>query len=303
VRLKSRLLTFLFGCILIVPASAQKSYFTPQDSAYFRAYEDTIALYLDSMINCAGADDRIAYNYGIIPRLVSALRHPNSYYYGFDSLRGMFIVNAPDDRFRIFTWQLELEMKSYRHFGAIQMNQGDLKLFPLVDASEAIRNPEAAVLTDSLWFGMVYYKIIKREHEGKSHYFLFGYDENNLLSKIKFIDVLTFNSGRPRFGAPMFEVQRQGKTLMLSRFMLEYSSSAAATLNYFDEYGKIIFDHLVPNNPNSVGIYFTYIPDGTYEGFEWKDGKWVWIEKVFTETQDTPPFPVPFDFRREYPKK
>ena len=27
---------------------------------------------------------------------------------------------------------------------------------------------------------------------------------------------------------------------------------------------------------------FTYIPDGDYEGFKWKNGRWVHIDKVFT---------------------
>lgn len=274
--------------------------FSPEDSAHFAAYEDTIGFYLDSMVHCAKMEDRVAYNYGVIPRLVRSLKHPKSFHYTYDSCQQIIIRYAPDNSFRTITWRLELDKKNYRHFGAIQMNNGDeLELHPLSDASDAIQNPEMAILPDTLWYGMIYYNIIKRKHDGETYYFMFGYDDNDLLSTLKFVDVLTFDAGKPQFGAQVFEVMVSGVPTMASRFMLEYSNSATVTLNYFDDFGKIIYDHVVPSDPNSVGVYFTYLPDGTYEGFEWKDGKWKYIEKVFHETQDTPPFPFPVDFDGE----
>jgi hypothetical protein len=280
-------------------ALAQNPRFTAADSAFFAAYEDSLTPYLDSMINSTDDSTRISASYEIIPRLVTVLKHDNSFRYGFDSLQGITIVNSPDNRFRTITWAVELPKKQQRHFGTIQMNSEKLKMFPLTDASDAIKNPEMAILPDSLWFGMVYYNIIMREVRGQPHYFLFGYDAHDLASQLKFIDVLTFQNGEPQFGAQVFEIQVKGNPVKVSRFMLEYSSEVVVTLNYLDEYGKIIFDHVVPSNPNSVGVYFTYVPDGTYEGFEWDGEKWIWIEKVFGETQDSPPFPIPVDFDRE----
>lgn len=300
--LKRFAFTFLLVSALSTAGSSQPITFTAKDSAFFAAYEDTLQVYLDSMVQCRKVDDRIAYNYGVIPRLVRALKHPNSFYYPFDSLRRIQIVMAPDSSFRVLTWQLELQKKHYRHFGTIQMRSEQLRMYPLTDASDAILNPEMAVLPDTLWYGMLYYNMIKREVEGKPYYFLFGFDENDPISRLKFIDVLTFRpNGRPQFGAPMFEIMVKDTPTTISRFMLEYAKEAVATLNYFEDYNQlIIFDHVAPENPNSLGIYFTYLPDGTYEGFEWNGSKWIWIEKVFTETQDKPPFPIPVDFDREY---
>ena len=51
-------------------------------------------------------------------------------------------------------------------------------------------------------------------------------------------------------------------------------------LNYDAELDMIVYDHLIseteePNKPD------TFIPDGDYEGFKWKDGQWLHVDKVF----------------------
>jgi hypothetical protein len=43
----------------------------------------------------------------------------------------------------------------------------------------------------------------------------------------------------------------------------------------------ILVDHLISEN-NDPDNKWTYIPDGDQEGFVWKKGKWVHIDKVFT---------------------
>ena len=56
----------------------------------------------------------------------------------------------------------------------------------------------------------------------------------------------------------------------------------------------IIYDHLIPED-GETGKRYSYIPDGDYEGFKWKDGKWVHINKVFNFTlkDGEAPTPVP----------
>ena len=36
----------------------------------------------------------------------------------------------------------------------------------------------------------------------------------------------------------------------------------------------------------------TYIPDGSYEGFKWKDGQWVHVDKIFDFKLQDGQFPV-----------
>ncbi len=54
----------------------------------------------------------------------------------------------------------------------------------------------------------------------------------------------------------------------------------------------IIFDHLMSEN-NHQGEKYTLIPDGDYEGFTWKNGKWNYIEKVFDFKLKDGEAPVP----------
>ncbi|MBK9014691.1 MAG: hypothetical protein IPM82_11770 [Saprospiraceae bacterium] len=42
--------------------------------------------------------------------------------------------------FRVFTWQLYVDVDDYKYYGAIQMNTSKLQLFPLIDRSAAILN-------------------------------------------------------------------------------------------------------------------------------------------------------------------
>ena len=68
----------------------------------------------------------------------------------------------------------------------------------------------------------------------------------------------------------------------LNRFFIEYKWSASPTLNYDYNKDMIVFDHLAPPTPKATGAYFTYVEDGTYEGFKWETNHWQWVEKVFT---------------------
>ena len=65
-----------------------------------------------------------------------------------------------------------------------------------------------------------------------------------------------------------------------------------ARLTYDKDLAMIVFEHLESesNEPNKK---WTYIPDGDYEGFKWKNGKWVHVDKVFTMVTPDGQAPVP----------
>ena len=44
----------------------------------------------------------------------------------------------------------------------------------------------------------------------------------------------------------------------------------------------ILMDHLISENDDSAHKW-TYVPDGDQEGFRWEKGKWIHINKVFTQ--------------------
>jgi hypothetical protein len=56
--------------------------------------------------------------------------------------------------------------------------------------------------------------------------------------------------------------------------------------------GMIIMEHLESEN-NEPTKKWTYIPDGDYEGFKWKNGKWIHVEKVFNQVTEEGKEPIP----------
>ena len=82
----------------------------------------------------------------------------------------------------------------------------------------------------------------------------------------------------------------------LTRFFIEYKYNASTVLNYDPQLEMIVFDHVTPPTDKAKGATFTYIPDGTYEGFKWANDRWNWVEKIFTyaiNENDNPPIPAP----------
>jgi hypothetical protein len=246
-------------------------------------------------------ENRKAACYSFIPKLISALRIDNSFYYSFDSLPVVSKVYPPDSSFRILTWQLHYPKGRFRYYGVIQMKSQKMKIFPLRDLRDTLAFHTQQPLKPDNWYGQIYYRIIEKTVNKKTYYTLFGFEAADFVSRRKIIDILSFDEkGGPRFGAPLFYFKYDSthtKQLdTLSRFFIEYKWSASPTLNYDDHMEMIVFDHLAPPNPKAAGVYFTYVQDGTYEGFKWTSNHWQWVEKVFTfsiDENDNPPIPAP----------
>jgi hypothetical protein len=204
-------------------------------------------------------------------------------------------VIPADSSFKIFTWQLVIGPEVIRQHGAIQMKtaDGSLKLFPLIDKTDLINNIDDTITSNRAWIGALYYKIIEEKSFGKNVYTLLGFDDNNLNSDRKFIEILTFQDGEPVFGGPYFSFQDNSlKKKSIARYVMEYKKNAGPRLTYDNEMDIIIYEHLISETGEPQKKY-TYIPDGDYEGLKWKDGKWVHIEKVFNQITPEGHEPVP----------
>lgn len=217
--------------------------------------------------------------------LVRSLQIKNSFYYPFDSLLGISKIYAPDTSFRIITWNISFDDYYSRQKGAIQFRtpDGSLKLVPLRDVSEFTDKPEDSIRNKQNWIGAMYYNMVKTEYKGKPYYTLFGFDNNNAMSSMKWIEVLSFNEkNEPVFGGPFFSYAKDSIPQNPKyRFNLEFKKGARVLVNYIEEMQMILVDHLISEN-NDPDNKWTYIPDGDQEGFKWENGKWLHIDKVFT---------------------
>ena len=258
----------------------------PGSPAIFRQQEDSLKKYSFDIVNAANAESRFRADSQFIRSLVRTLKLPYSFAYPFDSLQTISRLYAPDSSFCIFTWQFKKDDMMYLQEGAIQMNEpdGSLKLFPLFDASMFTANPLDSIRTRRNWIGAIYYRIILKTYEGKKYYTLLGFDDYSETSNKKWMEVLTFSQeGQPLFGGPYFSFQDDSVHKPVQyRFNIEYKKEAGTRFNYDPQMDMVVYDHLIPEN-NEPQKKDTYVPDGDFEAFQWKNGRWVHVEKeLFT---------------------
>ena len=287
----------LFGilCLLVFNSNAQLS---AENKRLLSGMEDSLKNLALKTLTGQSAEIRFRNDSLFTRHLVKALKTPHSFYFPFDSVQHVSRLYAPDSSFRLFTWQLVMSDNLTRQHGAIQMKTGDgtLKLFPLIDKSDVTDRQEYAEGSHLNWIGAVYYRIILTKSNNRPYYTLLGYDENNLKSNRKIIELLHFQNEEPRFGERLFSFEEDKDFRnSQSRYIMEYRKNAGARLTYDDDLGMIIFEHLISESGES-NKKWTYIPDGDYEGFRWKHGKWVHVDKVFDQIiplgQEPVPLPV-----------
>jgi hypothetical protein len=260
-----------------------------------KKWEDSLQQYSIQIVEGKNPNDRFTADSIFTKILVRALINKNSFYYPFNSLESISKLFSPDSSFKIFTWQMVINENMIRQHGAIQMKteDGSLQLLPLIDKSDIIINQADTVTNNRSWMGAIYYKIIPTKNGNKRYYTLFGYDENNIRSTKKIIETLEFINGEPIFGSHLFNFEDNSKTHSpLSRFILEFKKNTGARVNYDSQLGMIIFEHL-ESESNEPTKKWTFIPDGDYEGFKWKNGKWIHINKVFNMITPEGKEPVP----------
>ncbi|HTC01087.1 MAG TPA: hypothetical protein VK705_10430 [Ferruginibacter sp.] len=286
----SLLTIFLFICFI---GSTQP--ITKTDLKFLHKKEDSLKIYSVKLLQGINDIDRFKADSIFTRVFVRALKTTNSFYYPFDSVESVSKLYAPDSSFRIYTWQMVVNENMTRQHGAIQMKtaDGSLKLFPLIDKSDIMQNISDSVGDNKGWVGAVYYRIVEKKDKGQNIYTLLGYDENNIRSTKKIIEILQFVYGQPVFGDPIFSFEKDSiNRAPISRYVLEFKKDAGARLAYDDDMGMIIFEHLI-SETNEPKKKWTYIGDGDYEGFKWVNGKWLHVEKVFTQVTPDGQAPVP----------
>lgn len=281
---------------LVIAGHVASAQLTQSDRQSLQQQEDSMKQYALAIVRGRSAEERLEADSIFTRMFVRALKTTNSFFYPFDSLITISKLSPPDSTFRIFTWQLYVNDYTTRQHGAIQMHtpDGSLKLFPLVDRTPLMQNPEDTISDNLNWVGAVYYNIIQTESFGKKYYTLLGFDENDLKSNRKIIEILTFEDGMPIFGGGNFSFANSStqNSKDIARYIMTYKKNAGPRLNYDPEMNMIIIEHLISETGEPEKKY-TYVGDGDYEGLKWKDGKWVHINKIFTQVTPDGKAPVP----------
>jgi hypothetical protein len=258
--------------ILLIVGTVSFSLKAQQTSNKLEVFQDTLIKISANVVSAQSDVQKLEANGRFVKTLVEALKTPNSFVFAFDSLKNISVIKSPDQTFRILSWYLQLENGTYRYYGAIQMNtkSGPLKLYPLIDQTENLNDPNI-ITNNQKWFGARYYEIVPVTSGNRlPYYVLLGWKGNTKFTTKKVIDILSFNKDNLTFGAPVFD----GKELKgKNRVIFEYAKSNAMTLKTDLKAGIIVFDHLASFNPEMKDTFEYHGSDGTFDGFKIIGGK------------------------------
>jgi len=214
------------------------------------------------------------------------INNPITFYTFPEEANAIKVIYPKDSTFRIITWIAQFSNNEYQYGGAIQFkeNRKPIILEPTLEEEDF----ELATFDANNWLPALYYNIHEFKKDGESYYLLFGYDGYRQYSHRKWIDVLYFDDkGNPKFGENVFVFENEQKS-KIKRLVLEYAAEINIKLNFNDEENLVMYDHLIPMKSRYVNEE-VFVPDGSYEGFKLKRGKWNHIDKIKTLIMDEAP--------------
>jgi hypothetical protein len=250
--------------------------------------QHTLAFYLDVMINAGQAQHREVAHQAVYQRLRKILEKPDARTMQFDSLAGIQVVAPEDSTFRLFTWQLRTSDSTFHYYGFIQPLTDSLPFVELKD-TRSLRSEYSGYDQDT-WYGALYYGITTfHTATGEPRYLVLGFNAHNARTNIKVADVLYYSSSGVRFGDQSFIQSDSSGTDIKSRVILEYADAAAGRMQFDRQRGILAFDHVITIFTDGPEAGPLQVPDGSYHGYQLEEGRWHFIEKLFTTTVDEPP--------------
>ena len=266
-------------CLILSVLVSLNSFAQKGNNKLIAEYEDTLKVMANTIMNAATEDEKRLANTAFITNLTEVLQYKKSFKFPFDSLVTIARLTPPDARFRIFNWLLKKDNGSYEYFALVQYynkRKKSYEIIPLTDNSANIRNAEQQELDATNWYGGLYYQIAYIRKAGRKYYTLLSWDGNNGYSTKKIIDVMYFaGKNKIKFGFPIFKKNKQESQ---KRVIIEYDAKTSVSVRYHENDQRIVFDHLVPPRKDLEGLKEYYIPEGTFNAYQYKQGKW-WLKK------------------------
>ena len=189
-------------------------------------------------------------------------------------------LGEDDERMVVFTWNVELDNRNQRYGGWVAHAAPETDLgyvfTSLTHDPEAKAMDVTRLLRHDQWAGGLYYDGMLTYDKGSPVYTLVAWDGADALTNRKKIETLEPRNGRVRFGAPRFDMP----TGLQKRVVLSYGDAVQATLRVEPSAGRIVFDHLAPEDPSMRGQYAFYGPTLSYDGLEWRKGRWQFVSDV-----------------------
>lgn len=210
--------------------------------------------------------------------LEAFLKADGAFNYPFTLLKTVAVLDSDDGLVRMLNWNIEYTDFSYSYGGFVMKKEegkDKVTVTELVDKTDPYTPKPDGIVDAKNWYGALYYKMIPFGHHGKTEYMLIGWDGGTTGSNFKLMDVLTFSGSTPKFGSPVFKSNRT----TLKRVVYEYSNISSMTMRYDEKKARIVFDHLSPESPALEGVYSYYIPDMSYDAYQYDFDAEIWVLK------------------------
>lgn len=221
-----------------------------------------------------------AYDDSLRTTVIEVLNSTDSFDYPFSKVKSMSILKPEDESFRLFNWNIPMmDQTHYYHCFMLQVTdekKGIYNWIEFTDATDFNASVSSKYLTPEKWQGALYYDIIELKKGKKTYYTLLGWDGADGLVNRKVIEVLQFNGGKIRLGAPIFKMEKGNP----KRFELVYANEVMTSLKFDAKEKRIVFDHLsaraagLEGNPAFMG------PDLSFDAFVMEKGKWVYASDI-----------------------
>ncbi len=270
-------IVFFFACISFVSLGQEPSILEKKE------------VELDSLLNNLRAAEtnaeKNAANVEFTDLMSKTLNEPGALEYPFTLLKTVGIIDSPDGQVRIVNWNVEKEDFSHSYHCFVMYNdekKDEVRVTQLVDMSFGMPSQPTETIDHENWYGALYYKIIPVKKGSRTLYTLLGWDHNSSLSQIKLIDAMYFTSSSVKFGSPIFKMGNETK----KRVFFEHSKKTSMYLNYEPHRERIMMDHLSPESPSLKAFRSYYVPDMSYDAFEFENKKWILKEDVVGVNDD-----------------
>ena len=205
--------------------------------------------------------------------------------YPFSRLKSIGTIKSDDNLVRLFNWNIEKEDFTHEYFCYVLHNntrKKKIEVTELVDNSAMLPARPDETLTADNWYGALYYSIIPKKRKGRTYYTLLGWDGNTASSNIKLMDVLYFTGSKPKLGYSLFK-NEEGTH---KRLFFEHKEQAIMTMRFESQRDLIVYDHLSPESPALKGFYAYYVPDMSYDAYEYVNDYWVHRSDIISTNKE-----------------
>lgn len=252
-----------------------------------------LGFYADVLVNADGEKHRVEAHNIFYHHLKEELAQPNAFQNKFKDLKWISFQYPQDSSFRFVSWQLKRSEDEFDYFGFYQHESGfTQELKNTIPISKGIEYDD---FDSEHYFGQIFIAIETFEDQEGPYHMVFGFRQLDKFSKTKIADIIRINSdGTPSFNHPKFNMKDDEiRPRIKNRILVNYSADALASIVYNPGLKMIVHDHMIQKPGFIAGQGMTQYPDGSYEGYESKDGVWEYVEKLYDHTYDEAPTPQP----------